>query len=137
MVNKKVDLNILFHRIANGQEKRFLVDENETFSAILDIDPIVEGHCLIIPKRNIVEINELKQNEIIDLHELINQVSLLLKKKFMPTGITIMQNGGQNNDVSYLHFHILPRQSNDGFKWEYDENKNLPNLDITLKKILT
>lgn len=119
----KDEFNVFFHRIANGQEECFTIKETELFRVILDIDPISKGHMLIIPKRNIIELEQLSETEIIGLHILIKEMSELIRSKYPVNGISIMQNGGSNNDINYLHVHIIPRYHNDGFSWESEPIK--------------
>jgi diadenosine tetraphosphate (Ap4A) HIT family hydrolase len=132
----KEKLNKLFHQMANHEAPIHLIGENVSFTAILDIDPIVDGHCLIIPKRNIIEIHELQEKEVLDLHQLIKKVCLLLTQTFNPNGISIMQNGGENNEVSYLHFHLIPRNKETHLHFTSHKKSFSPLKDIQ-KSILS
>ena len=50
----------------------------------------------------------------------------LLKTIYKPDGYSIMQNGGEFNDIGHYHLHIFPRYKNDGFSWNYsDDEKNV------------
>lgn len=129
------ELNAFFHKLANGEVDSFTIKETPLFRVILDIDPITEGHVLILPKRNVVEIGELSKKEIIALHKLIKQITKLLHQKYSLTGVSIMQNGGQNNELNYLHIHLIPRQQKDGFGWKSKPIK--VNLKQVHKKIVS
>ena len=135
MTMNRNELNIFFHNLANGEGDSFTIKETSLFRAILDIDPITEGHILILPKRNVIEIGELSEKEVISLHKLIKQITKLLHQKYSLTGVSIMQNGGQNNELNYLHIHLIPRHEKDGFGWKSKSVK--VNLKQVHKKIVS
>lgn len=113
--------------------KVFEVYSDENFSVVLDIAPLNEGHLLIIPKRHVKEIYELKEDEVLNLFTLINNMSTILKETFNPDGISILQNGGNLNDLGHLHFHIIPRYENDGLD-SCEEKKFLVNISLEKTK---
>lgn len=41
----------------------------------------------------------------------------LLKTKYKPDGITILQNNGVFNELTHYHMHVFPRYQSDGFSW--------------------
>lgn len=103
------ELHELFCQITKGETECHKVDENDHFLAILDIAPVAKGHTLILPRRPILEITDLSDLETLSMHRMIKSVSDKLKSRFNTVGISIMQNGGACNSISYLHVHIIPR----------------------------
>ena len=55
---------------------------------------------------------------------------LLLKEIYHPYGYSIMQNGGEFNDVGHYHIHIFPEYVGDGFGWTYDSEEKAVNAEI-------
>lgn len=55
---------------------------------------------------------------------------LALKEIYKPNGYSIMQNGGEFNDVGHYHLHIFPRYEGDGFGWTYDNDSKDVNAEI-------
>ena len=49
---------------------------------------------------------------------------------YKPNGYSIMQNGGEFNDVGHYHLHIFPRYIDDGFGWTYGEEPKNVNAEI-------
>ena len=45
--------NCIFCDIVQGRAKAHLIHEDELSLGLLDINPLAEGHCLIIPKRHV------------------------------------------------------------------------------------
>lgn len=102
-------MNQLFCEIVSGQAECFKIAENDFFIAILDKAPITKGHTLLLPKRAILEWDELTNEEVLSLHCFIKETSALLKHRTGAHSVSIMQNGGKCNSIDYLHIHLIPR----------------------------
>lgn len=87
--------------------------------SFLDIDPINEGHLLIIPKRHYVDLDELDEDTAIYIMKFSIKVTRAMKSAFKPNGYSVMQNGGYFNDIGHYHMHTFPRYKQDGFSWTY------------------
>jgi histidine triad (HIT) family protein len=122
-------------RLANGLEEAHVVFENDYVTCLLDIDPLNEGHTLILPKRHFVE---LADTDISARHAIMNasvRISNALKTIYKPDGISIMQNGGSFNDLGHYHMHVFPRYNNDGFGWKEPAVKSRHSLDVVKQRI--
>ena len=53
-----------------------------------------------------------------------------LKEIYKPDGYSIMQNGGEFNDVGHYHLHIFPRYQEDGFGWVYSSETKIVNSKV-------
>lgn len=105
-------------RIANGIEPGVhIVYENDRLVCALDIAPFNEGHLLILPKQHYWDVDELDDETAFSIMKTSQQLSIVLKRLFQPDGITICQNGGQFNDLTHYHMHLIPRYKGDGFSW--------------------
>ncbi|MBQ8392861.1 MAG: HIT family protein [Clostridia bacterium] len=116
-------MDCIFCKIAKKELESNIVYENNNIIAFLDIDPISEGHILIIPKEHYLDIEELPKNIINEIIELSQKIVKSLKEIYKPNGYSIMQNGGEFNDISHFHLHIFPRYQNDGFGWTCEDKK--------------
>jgi bis(5'-adenosyl)-triphosphatase len=83
--------------------------------AIPNIQPITEGHCLIIPQRHVERLEEMTLEEVQDLFELARQVSLKFMEELSATGVNwALQDGySAGQTVSHLHLHVIPRREGD------------------------
>ena len=54
----------IFSKIVKGEIPSYKVAEDENFYAFLDINPLVKGHTLVIPKREVDYIFDLEDDEI-------------------------------------------------------------------------
>lgn len=110
--------------------KPTVVYEDETVLAFMDIDPINEGHILLIPKEHYVDLDEIPDEILTHLMFVSKKIVAALKKLYAPDGYSIMQNGGEFNDVGHYHLHIFPRYKGDGFGWTYREDFARVNFEI-------
>lgn len=102
------------------------VYEDNVVMAILDKEPINEGHILIIPNEHYLDVDEIPDEILAHLMIISKKVVAALKEIYKPNGYSIMQNGGDFNDIGHYHLHIFPRYTGDGFAWTYgSESKNV------------
>ena len=110
-----------FCKIVKKQAEAYVIYESENIIAFLDIDPINEGHVLVIPKLHEASIDNIPINILTEIMETIQKVVTALREIYNIDGYSIMQNGGDFCDFGHGHFHIFPRYKNDGFGWKYPE----------------
>jgi histidine triad (HIT) family protein len=106
-----------FCNVANGQELANVVYQTNLICCFLDIEPISEGHTLIVPKNHLLDTEELDKEVRLEVMNAVVILSTAIKKLYKPDGISVMQNGGYFNDVNHYHMHVFPRYKNDGFSW--------------------
>ena len=116
-------VNCIFCKIANKEVESNIVYESNNIVAFLDVDPINEGHILVVPKEHYLDIEELPIKLLNEIMELSQRIVKALKETYKPDGYSIMQNGGKFNEIGHFHFHIFPRYQNDGFGWKCNENE--------------
>lgn len=116
-------MNCIFCKIINKEIESNIVYESNNIIAFLDNDPINEGHILIVPKKHYLDIEELPAEILNEIMELSQRIVKVLKIIYKPNGYSIMQNGGEFNDIGHFHLHIFPRCQNDGFGWKYNEKE--------------
>lgn len=106
------------------------VYEDELVMAFMDMDPINEGHVLLVPKAHYLDVDEMPDEVLAHLMIVSKRIVSALKKVYNPAGYSIMQNGGEFNDVGHYHLHIFPRHAGDGFGWTFGEEKKAVNAEI-------
>lgn len=115
-----------------------IVYEDELVLAFLDMEPINEGHILLIPKEHYLDVDQIPDEVLSHLMIISKKIVSALKEIYCPDGYSIMQNGGKFNDVGHYHLHIFPRYERDGFGWTYGENKKSVDTEIAkrIRKLL-
>jgi histidine triad (HIT) family protein len=98
----------VFCKIIEGEIPSHKVYEDENMIAILDANPVSNGHTLVIPKKHVETIHEAEKMEY--LHEGLVKTSNAIEEAFEPEGINIAQNNGKaaGQEVFHLHFHVTP-----------------------------
>ncbi len=114
----------VFCKIINKQSSAHIVYEDEQVISFLDIDPIHEGHVLIVPKQHADSIDRLSGETLSDIMGVAKKMVVALKDIYGNEGYSIMQNGGKYCDFGHAHFHVFPRYDNDGFGWTYPEEES-------------
>ena len=101
----------VFCRIVRGDLPCFKVYEDERVLAFEDINPIAEGHTLIIPKRHAENLWEISDEDLAAIHLVSKKLAHALRKAMKPTGIAVLQLNGQGAKqvVLHYHLHLVPR----------------------------
>ena len=98
-----------------------IVYEDDLVIAFMDMEPINEGHILLVPKEHYLDVDEMPDKVLSHLMIISKKIVSALKEIYKPNGYSIMQNGGEFCDFGHGHFHVFPRYKNDGFGWKYPE----------------
>lgn len=106
----------VFCEIIAGRKDAFTVYEDDEIRAVLDIDPINEGHILILPKVHCSDADELDEGLYLRIQSLARRFVSALKRVYDCDGYTVLQNGGKvSATVGHYHLHVIPRYVRDGF----------------------
>jgi len=95
----------LFSRIVNGEIPCYKIAENKDCLAFLDINPLVKGHVLVIPKKEVDYIFDLDDQLYQSLWLFSKQVSHAIKKAIPCKRIGIAVIG---LEVPHAHIHLIP-----------------------------
>lgn len=106
------------------------VYEDELVMAFMDMEPINEGHILLVPKKHYLDADEIPDELLAHLMIVSKKMVVALKEIYHPDGYSIIQNGGEFNDVGHYHMHIFPRYAGDGFGWIYGNEEKAVNAEI-------
>ena len=115
--------NCLFCAICAGEIPSFKIYEDDEVFAFLDINPISEGHTLVVPKRHSANLLEAEPETLAKTISRVRLIAAHLKKALGCDGFNIMQNNGEcaGQSVHHLHFHIIPRRDGDKFAFKSHE----------------
>ena len=108
--------NCIFCKISLREVSVEKIYENDSFFSILDANPQVEGHALVISKKhfdNLLELPVLFSSNLLDC---LKETAIILMKKYDAKGFNIINNNFEvaQQIVNHVHFHILPRKEGDG-----------------------
>lgn len=109
----------VFSRILQSglsDDETYIVHRGRETFAILNAFPYAVGHVLVLPYREVSEIEELSGSETAELWSTVTDVVRALKVAYRPEGLNIGVNLGKpaGGSVSqHLHVHVLPRWTGD------------------------
>ncbi len=117
----------IFTRIVNGEVPCYRVAEDENFLAFLDINPLQEGHTLVIPKKEINYIFDVDNDLHAGLWNFAKQIGRAIEKVVpcQRIGITVI-----GLEVPHAHIHLIP------LKTMYDMDFRKPKLKFTPEEFL-
>jgi len=98
----------IFTKIINGEIPCYKIAEDENYFAFLDIRPVVKGHTLVIPKKEIDYIFDLDDATLSGMMLFAKKVSAALQQVVPCKRIALMVLG---LEVPHAHIHLLPIQN--------------------------
>lgn len=99
----------IFGKIIRGELPAEKVFENERILAIKDIHPAAPVHLLIIPKKEVPNIQSLKGEDLAILQEIVTVAQQLAKEFGIEEGYRLLTNNGPDagQTIFHLHFHLI------------------------------
>ena len=98
----------IFTRIVNGEIPSYKVAEDDNYYAFLDINPLVAGHTLVIPKHEVDYIFDLETKEYAGLWKFAQKVAKAIDSAIpcKRVGVAVL-----GMEVPHAHIHLVPLQS--------------------------
>ena len=98
----------IFSKIAAGEIPSYKCAENEEFYAFLDINPVVRGHVLVIPRREVDYVFDMDDDETARYFNFAKRVAKAIKEAFpcKKVGMSVF-----GLEVPHAHIHLMPMQT--------------------------
>ena len=95
----------IFSKIINGEIPSYKIVEDDNFFAFLDIHPLVKGHTLVVPKKEIDYIFDLEDNSLANLMIFSKKIARAIDEAIpcQRVGITVI-----GLEVPHAHVHLIP-----------------------------
>jgi histidine triad (HIT) family protein len=116
----------IFSKIIAGEISAYVVAESNEFLAFLDINPLAEGHVLVIPKKEVDYIFDLDDETYTGMQIFAKIVATALKKAVPCTKVGVAVIG---LEVPHAHIHLIPMNRVD------DMNFARPKLSFTPEEL--
>ncbi len=116
--------NCIFCKIVRGEMPSSVVFEDEQSLAFMDVFPVTEGHCLLIPKIHYENMFDVDPDVVAHLAKNLADLTRGVHKATGAQGvINIVANGeGAGQEVPHLHFHAIPRSKGSPFGFKFPPN---------------
>ncbi|CAA7195684.1 MULTISPECIES: HIT family protein [Chryseobacterium] len=127
-------MSTIFTKIINNEIPSYKIAEDENFIAFLDAMPLVKGHALVVPKKEVDLIFDLDSEEYKNLWEFAQKVAKNLKKAIpcIRVGVAVV-----GLEVPHAHIHLIPLNKmedmnfkNERLKLTNEEYKEIQNSII-------
>lgn len=129
----------IFCQIVAGDIPSHTVYEDDETFAFLDVNPVSDGHTLVIPKTHEEHITGLSEDTSAALFRTVNKVAKAVENAVEPAGMNLLQNNGDaaGQEIGHVHVHIIPRYAEDGFEFSFDSDELADDRAATLKEELS
>ena len=115
----------VFCKIVKGELPSYKLYEDDVVLVFLSIEPISNGHTLIIPKKHYTDYTDIDLDTLNHINMVGKKMYSLLNEKLNFEGLKVVQNNGTLQEVKHYHMHLIP---------VYNENK-ISDLEDIYKKI--
>ncbi len=122
----------IFCKIIKGEIPSYTIYEDDKMKAFLDVNPVSNGHVLLIPKTHYKNFLDTPDELIKDMYHIIKtKIYPLLEEKLKITGLSICQIG---KDVNHYHIHLIPQYENEEFDFKYNK-ENIKDVEEIYNKL--
>ena len=98
----------LFSKIAAGEIPSYKCAEDDKFYAFLDINPVVKGHTLVVPRKEIDYIFDMDDKDLADFEVFAKKVARAIRAAFPCQKVAEVVLG---LEVNHAHIHLMPINS--------------------------
>jgi histidine triad (HIT) family protein len=107
-----------FCSLARGAVQASVVHEDDRTVAFMDIQPLVRGHLLVVPRRHATHLADLDPEDGAHLFRVGQLAASALRASALRCeGVNFFLADGEaaGQDVFHVHLHVIPRHDGDGF----------------------
>lgn len=101
-------MSCIFCSIINGDIPSYTIYEDTVVKVFLDVNPDSNGHMLIVPKKHILDIEDMDRETFGHILDITRKMKALLEEKLQIDGLTLIQNNGDVQEVKHFHLHLKP-----------------------------
>jgi histidine triad (HIT) family protein len=112
----------VFCRIRAGKEPASIIYQDERVTAFMDIQPVNEGHVLVIPNVHAAELGELNPEAAADLFRAAHMIAGAIRRSDVRCeAINLWMADGKaaGQTVFHVHLHLIPRYKGDGLSLQF------------------
>ncbi|MES2396172.1 MAG: HIT family protein [Bacteroidota bacterium] len=119
-------MSSIFSKIVSGEIPSHKISENEKFLAFLDVSPLVHGHILVIPKKEVDYIFDIPDTDLAEMMVFAKGVAKAQKEAVTCKRIGVVVIG---LEVPHAHIHLVPMNTAN------DVNFTQPKLKPTAEEL--
>jgi histidine triad (HIT) family protein len=134
----------IFCKIARGELPAAKVFEDNEVLAFMDINPVMKGHTLVIPKAHHDPITQTPPKVLRKLITIVQRIARAQVTALQADGINVSQANGvcAGQIVPHIHFHVIPRYTSaephrNWVPTKYDTPREMEEYADRIKQALT
>lgn len=125
-------MSTLFSKIAAGEIPSYKCAESEKFYAFLDINPVRQGHTLVIPRKEVDYIFDMSDDDLAAFEVFAKKVAVALRKAFPCKKVAEVVLG---LEVNHAHIHLIPIDSEADVDFQHHVKLSDEEMKATAEKI--
>ena len=125
----------IFCSIVNKEIPSSCIYEDDQVMAFLDLSQVTKGHTLVVPKKHYDNLLECDDETLAHLIQVEKMLAVRISERLNAQGVNVLNNTHEaaGQTVNHLHFHIIPRYSeNDAVVIQFNESEK-QDLDELVK----
>ena len=103
----------VFCKIMKQEIPSYTIYEDKVVKVFLSIEPIANGHTLIVPKEHYKDITDIPIEVLNHINKVSKNMYNLLKEKLNFDGLKLVQNNGFFQDIPHYHLHLIPHYNSE------------------------
>ena len=107
----------VFCQIIKGEAEASFVHQDDAIVAFMDIQPITQGHMLVVPREHVVLMKDVSDQVAMRAFRVARMLGVTSEATLGAGGVNLFVADGEVafQDVPHFHIHVIPRYSQDGF----------------------
>ncbi|HCB33616.1 MAG TPA: HIT family protein [Acidimicrobiaceae bacterium] len=128
-----------FCAIVAGDVPSLRVYEDDHAVAFMDRLPMTPGHCLVVPRRHVVDIWDLTDDDAARVLRACRRMAHLLRDRLGARGVNLVNNNGAAADQTQFHYHVhvIPRYGGDRLLHAWERSPAPPGEIAAAHALLT
>ena len=122
MIAGEINADCVFCKIIRGEIPCQRIFDSPHVLAFLDINPLSQGHTVVIPKHHTERLEDLPEEWSVELARSFGLIARAVTGAVGAEAYNLLQNNGSlaGQVVPHVHFHIIPRRADDGlgYRWK-------------------
>ncbi len=128
------DPDCVFCKIIAVEMPALVVYENESIVSFLDVNPLAQGHLLVIPRKHYTQVAEMPAAACGALFSSVPTLGRALMEVTGAEGFNVLLNNGRvaGQVVLHVHCHLIPRKPLDELGYRWNAGRYPPGRDAEL-----
>ena len=129
----------VFCDIIHGTSPASWVYQDDTVVAFMDIQPITQGHMLVVPREHAVLMTDANETVAMRTFKVARRLAGVARQTLGASGVNLLVMDGEAayQDVPHFHVHVIPRYPRDGFGLTFPHTYEHPPARAQLDAIAT